>query len=136
MDWPTKTVSISTKKAVEMVNITPHVLSAVKDSGIQNGYVLVYSPHTTTAILVNENEPNLVADMENAVKNIIPWRERYRHNALDGNAPSHLVGAFIGGDRSFIVEKGKVLLGTWQSIFLAELDGPRSRTIFVKIMGE
>lgn len=136
MNSLTKTISISTKKAVEMVNITSQVFSVVEESGIQDGFTLVCSPHTTTALLVNENEPNLLADMEGACKDIIPWQAKYRHNALDGNAPSHLVGAFIGSDKNFIVEKGKVLLGTWQSIFLVELDGPRSRKVFVKVIGD
>ena len=132
----TKHIQFSTRKRIELVNITPQISSAIGESKIRDGFVVVYSVHTTTALLVNEDEPNLVADLEEAVTKLIPWREAYRHNALDGNAPSHLTAAFLGVSSTFLVEAAELVLGTWQSIFLVELDGPRSRKVLVKVVGE
>lgn len=132
----TKRIQVSTRKPIELMNITPQISSAIGESKIRDGFVVVYSVHTTTALLVNEDEPNLIADLEEAVTKLIPWRGTYRHNALDGNAPSHLTAAFLGVSSTFLVEAGELVLGTWQSIFLVELDGPRSRKVLVKVVGD
>lgn len=130
-----KQFSISTSSKIELVNITPQVLKVVDEGAIEHGVAIIFSPHTTTAILINENEPRLVKDIEGAVKKLIPWNGTYGHNTIDHNAPAHIVGAFLGNSTTLIVEKGKLGLGTWQSIFLLELDGPRLRQVKVKVIG-
>lgn len=132
----TKAIQVRTRKSVELVNITTQISSAVSESKIRDGFVIVFSVHTTTALLVNEDEPNLVGDLEDAVKQLIPWQQKYRHNLLDGNAPSHITGAFLGVSSTFLVDGGELTLGTWQSVFLVELDGPRPRRALVKVVGE
>ncbi|HDP70405.1 MAG TPA: YjbQ family protein [Actinobacteria bacterium] len=127
---------IHTNKPVEFTNITSDISRLVQESNIQEGTILIFSPHTTTALVCNENEHGLVKDMENAVKSLIPWNKNYAHNAIDNNAPSHIVGAFLGNSLNLIVGKGSLVLGTWQSIFFVELDGPRSRKVMVRIVGE
>jgi secondary thiamine-phosphate synthase enzyme len=132
----TKRLQVTTKKSIELVNITPRISSAISESKIRDGFVVVFSVHTTTAVLVNEDEPNLIADLEASAKGLVPWQEKYRHNLLDGNAPSHITAAFLGVSSTFLVEEGELILGTWQSIFLLELDGPRSRRVLIKVAGD
>jgi len=129
-------ISVPTSSRIELINITSNISNAVEKSGMSEGIVLVYSPHTTTAVLINENEPRLLRDFEKAVKQLISWEEQYAHNTIDDNAASHLTGAFIGNNICLPIEKGRIQLGTWQSIFLVELDGPRSRRIEVKVIGK
>lgn len=125
-----------TKQSIDLVDITSEVRRIVSESGVSEGIALVFSPHTTAAILVNENEPRLVEDLKGALKEVIPWNRSYAHNTIDSNAPSHIVGAIMGCSATFLVNQGQIDLGTWQSIFLAELDGPRTRTVKVKVIGE
>lgn len=125
-----------TKQRVDLVDITSELRKTISESNVSEGIAVVFSPHTTTAVLVNENEPRLVEDLKEALKEVIPWNRSYGHNVIDDNAPSHLVGAIVGCSTSFLVNQGQIDLGTWQSVFLAELDGPRIRTIKVKVIGE
>jgi len=131
-----KTIGIKTNKSIEILNITSQIFQSVQESKISEGITLVYSPHTTTALIINENEPGLVKDMEGAIKCLIPWNKSYAHNVIDHNAPSHVVGAFLGNSLNLIVSKGTLELGTWQSVFLVELDGPRSRKVRIRIIGK
>ncbi|MDI6892028.1 MAG: secondary thiamine-phosphate synthase enzyme YjbQ [Actinomycetota bacterium] len=130
------TLGFRTGAHIELVNITPDVSRLVAKSGVREGIALVYSPHTTTALIINENEPRLLNDLREAIKDLIPWDKAYEHNLIDDNAPSHIVGAFLGNSLALPITRGKIELGTWQSIFLVELDGSRSREIKVKIVGE
>lgn len=127
---------VRTEAHIELVNITPDVSRLVAESGVREGIALVYSPHTTTALIINENEPRLLNDLREAIKDLIPWDKAYEHNLIDDNAPSHVLGAFLGNSTGLPIARGRIELGTWQSIFLVELDGPRSREIRVKIVGE
>jgi secondary thiamine-phosphate synthase enzyme len=128
--------SVSTSSKIELINITSQVSQIVEQSKIEDGIALVYSFHTTTAVLINENESRLIKDLQGAIKKLVPWDEKYAHNDIDNNAPAHIASAFIGNNTSVFIEKGKIQLGTWQSIFLIELDGPRARQVSVKIIGE
>ncbi|HAW60365.1 MAG TPA: hypothetical protein DCW86_02700 [Actinobacteria bacterium] len=130
------TFGVRTEAHIELVNVTPDVSRLVVKSGVREGIALVYSPHTTTALIINENESRLLSDLKGAIKDLVPWNKAYEHNLIDDNAPSHVVGAFLGGSVGLPIARGKIELGTWQSIFLVELDGPRSREIEVKIVGE
>ncbi len=125
-----------TSKQVELVNITPTVKEIIAKSGVREGIVLVYVPHATAGLIVNENEPRLIKDFLDTLKTLIPWNKNYAHNQIDDNAASHLVNSIFGCSISFPLIEGKLSLGTWQTIFLVELDGPRTRQIYVKIVGE
>lgn len=131
-----KRVSLESKKPIELVNISASLSRALEESGIKEGIMVIFNPHTTAALIINEDESRLVRDFEKALKDLVPWEAPYEHNQIDDNAPAHLVGAFLGADLNLHISQGKLLLGTWQSVFFAELDGPRSRKVLVKILGE
>lgn len=125
---------VSTKNGIDLVNISSSVSRVVKESEATDGLILVFSPHTTTALLINEDESGLLEDIRETVKDIVPWKKNYRHNRIDHNAPAHIASALFGGNVSLSLEKGQIELGTWQSIFLLELDGPRTRNVLVKVL--
>jgi secondary thiamine-phosphate synthase enzyme len=118
-------ISISTSGKIELKNITNDIRLVLEKSKISNGILLVYSPHTTTAVIINENESRLVKDIESAVKSLIPWDNNYAHNSIDNNAASHIVSAFAGNSASLIIENSKLELGVWQSVFFSR-DGRSS----------
>jgi len=136
-------VDIQTQHETELINITPHVLSLVKESGIQNGTVFILSLHTTTAITVNEGLPDLEADISNLIQELVPDEKTYRHSRFlpsDGqmavNATSHLRGALLGFQAFFPLQDGKMITGSRQTIYFVELDGPQYRTYVVQVLGE
>ena len=128
-----ETLKVKTKSNVEIVNITQQVNSAVKKSEIKDGSITVFTPHTTTAITVNENESGLVKDLADTILDIVPKGKGYRHDGLDGNAHSHILASIIGCSVTLPIINGRTALGTWQSILLIELDGPRNRNIVVQV---
>ncbi len=132
----TQTLTLSTGRKIELVEITDKVRKVVREGGLKEGIVLVYTPHTTAGLIVNEAEPGLIGDLERILEEIIPWNGSYRHNRVDNNAPSHLVASLLGPSISLPLKGGDVSLGAWQSIFFVELDGPRTRRVEVKIVGE
>ena len=118
----------------ELIDITPQVQSVVKKSGVKDGICVIYVPHTTAAVTINENaDPSVRRDIENTLSKIVPAGWGYSH--LEGNADSHIKSSLVGCSETVIIEDGKLLLGTWQGIFFCEFDGPRHRRVFVKIMG-
>jgi secondary thiamine-phosphate synthase enzyme len=126
--------SISTKKKVELVDITSQIEYAVERSGVKSGACVVHAPHATVAIVLNEFEPNLQRDFEQVFEKILPKMD-YAHDHIDNNALSHLLSGLIGSGRTIPIEDGKLALGTWQRIIFCELDGPRSkREIVVSIL--
>ncbi|MCL5292895.1 MAG: secondary thiamine-phosphate synthase enzyme YjbQ [Actinobacteria bacterium] len=129
-------IRISTRSNVELVDITKGVSKALQDAGITSGIILVYTPHTTSALLVNENERGLVTDLTREVQRLVDWESAYEHNRVDNNAPSHITGAFLGPSVVLPVIDGELNLGTWQSIFFVELDGPRDRRVITIASGE
>jgi len=136
-------VDIQTQHETELINITPHVLSLVKESRIQNGTVFILSLHTTTAITVNEGLPDLEADISNLIQELVPDEKTYRHSRFlpsDGqmavNATSHLRGALLGFQAFFPLQDGKMITGSRQTIYFVELDGPQYRTYVVQVLGE
>ena len=99
------------------------------------GVCIVFIPHTTAAVTINENaDPSVIEDMAMAMNKIVPFEDRYRH--LEGNSPAHIKSSLVGCSQTVFVESGKLVLGTWQGIFFCEFDGPRSRKVHVKIMRE
>ncbi|GBC69191.1 hypothetical protein HRbin01_00885 [archaeon HR01] len=133
-----ETLSISTKNRVELVDITEKVRRAVASSGVSNGIVNVYSLHTTLGLYLNENEPNLRMDVLEFLDRLAPQGRGYHHDTVDANANtfSHLRAILLSNSLSLPVAGGAPVLGTWQSVFAAEFDGPRSRRVIIQVMGE
>jgi len=120
-----KEIVFSTKERRELVNITSNIQEIVADSNIKTGICLVFIPHATAAIMINEDERGLKEDIEKLLDSWIP-EINWQHNQIDNNAGAHLASAFIGQSRLIPINNGRLLLGNWQEIFLAELDGPRT----------
>lgn len=125
---------IETRKPVEVVDLTPLVEAELKKSGIESGLCLVYTPHTTTAVTINEAEPRLIQDILKLLSDLAPEGAGYQHDRSDGNAHAHLRAVLLGNSAVVPVEQKKLVLGTWQRILFFELDGPRRRRVYVKAM--
>jgi len=126
---------VNTKGRIDFRNITGKVLEAVRKSGIRDGIVAVFTPHTTVGLFVNEDESGLKRDLEKSLSELLPENAGYLHDAVDDNAHAHLRSIVLGPSLVIPLNAGRLLLGTWQSIFLAEFDGPRHRRVYVKILG-
>lgn len=132
-------VAVQTGDKVEAHDVTAQVREAVRASGVRHGIVLVNVPHTTCAVCVNENETGLRGDLERLARDVLEPLSRaggFAHDRVDGNARAHLTSVLIGNQTLLPVEGGEPVLGTWQSVFLVELDGPRERSLHVHVMGE
>ncbi len=128
-------INIQTKSRVEFQDITLQVKNAVAKSSLKSGICHVVTLHTTSAITVNENaDPDVVKDMIDELNSLVPQHSLYRHR--EGNSPAHIKASIIGNSASLIVEDGTLLLGTWQGIFFCEFDGPRNRTVLVKVISD
>ena len=120
---------------MEMQNITPQVRKAVSRSGVKDGLVTVFIPHTTAGVTINESaDPDVMTDILSYVKKTVPHNGGFRH--AEGNSDSHILASFFGSSATVILENGKLLLGTWQGIFFCEFDGPRSRKVWIKVIGD
>lgn len=125
--------SLKTTKSNEFVNITGLVKDAVKRSGVENGMCIVFVPHTTAGVTINENaDPNVVKDMLMELSKIVPEDKEYRH--AEGNSSAHIKASMMGSNQTIIVENGELKMGVWQGIYFTEFDGPRQRKFFVKVM--
>jgi secondary thiamine-phosphate synthase enzyme len=129
-----ETIEVRTQSNHEIVDITKQVNSAVKRSKVEDGNLTVFTPHTTTALTVNENEGGLIQDIENKLLDLVPKGEGYHHDGIDGNAHSHILASIIGCSVVIPVINGKLSLGTWQSVLFVELDGPRNRKVIIQII--
>ena len=127
--------TVPTSLRVEVKDITREVVAEVEKSKVKNGIVLVYVPHSTAALFINENESGLVKDLTWMVEEIIPKGRSFEHNRIDNNAWSHLASALLGCSLTLPVTGGRIERGTWQNIFLVELGGPRNRKVAVKVIG-
>lgn len=131
-----KDFHISTKSRNEMIDITGQVSSIVGQSGISNGDVIVYCPHTTAAITINENaDPSVPHDILLTLEKLVP-RSMPGYQHYEGNSDAHCKSSLVGCSRQILVKDGAMMLGTWQGIFFCEFDGPRSRTVYVQVRGE
>ena len=125
--------AISTQQE-NLHDITPQVRSAVAKSGVASGIAVIYCPHTTAGITINENaDPDVVHDLLLGLNKAFPDRTEFMHN--EGNSTAHLKASVVGSSSTVIIENGKLVLGTWQSIYFCEFDPPRSRKYFVKVVG-
>lgn len=127
-------MDIQTKTRIELIDITDRVRALVRESGIKEGICVISTRHTTGSILVNENERGLRTDILDMLEEIVPQKKSYAHNSIDNNADSHLRAALLGMSETIPIEGGHLVLGTWQSIFFVELDGPRDRSVTVTII--
>ncbi len=126
-------LSIKTNQKDQFIDITSKIQDLVSKANIKSGVVLIYVPHTTAAITVNENaDPDVVIDVIKAMNDTFPNMKEYRH--LEGNSPAHIKTSLFGVEKTIIIDDNKLVLGTWQGIYLCEFDGPRVRNVFVKIM--
>jgi secondary thiamine-phosphate synthase enzyme len=127
------TLSVGTTSRVEMVDITGQIQELVRQSGVTEGVCHLFEAHTTAGLTINENaDPSVQADILMVLNRIISDKEAYRH--LEGNSPAHIKASLMGPQLTVLVSNGKLLLGTWQGVFLCEFDGPRTRKVHLKIM--
>ncbi|NSL52426.1 secondary thiamine-phosphate synthase enzyme YjbQ [Calidifontibacillus erzurumensis] len=129
-----KKFTIYTKTRDQIIDITPLVQQFVTEQNIQDGAAIVYCPHTTAGITINENaDPDVKIDMLRRLDEVYPWdHELDRH--IEGNTAAHLKATTVGVSQHIIISEGRLLLGTWQGIYFCEFDGPRTRNFFVKIL--
>ena len=130
-----ETLRVKTKRRTQFVDITNEVARVVKASGVALGACYVYVPHTTAGVVINEHaDPDVATDLEGVFDRLIPHNGPYRHS--EGNTDSHAKAVLAGASQMIFVESGKLLLGTWQGIFLCEFDGPRERKVYVKVIAD
>jgi secondary thiamine-phosphate synthase enzyme len=131
-----KDFQVSTHGRTEMVDITGQVDAIVRETGIRNGNVIVYCPHTTAAITINENaDPDVVHDVLLALDEIVPRSNPgFRHS--EGNSDAHCKSSLVGCSEQVLIQDGRLTLGTWQAVYFCEFDGPRSRRVIVQVQGE
>ena len=126
--------SVSTRSRSELVDITRKVQDVVSTSNLQNGLCLVYIPHTTAGVTINENaDPDVKSDIITTLEKTIPWSNNYHH--FEGNSAAHIKASMMGFSVTLPVENGKLVLGTWQCIYFCEFDGPRTRNVIVTVTG-
>ena len=127
-------INVKTDARTQMLDITSQVQEAVKQSGIKNGLVHVFSMHTTAAITINENaDPAVETDILNTINQIIPWDDNFKH--MEGNSAAHIKVSLFGPSETIPLENGTLVLGTWQGIYFCEFDGPRNRHVNIQIFG-
>lgn len=129
-----KEFDISTQKRYQLVDVTGSVEEIVGKSGIKGGQVLVFVPHSTAAVLLTENEEGLKQDFLDVFKKLVSGFD-FRHNHIDNNADSHILSGLVGQAKILPVEDGRIIRGTWQQIFLAEFDGPKTRRMVIDVIG-
>ncbi|AGY82322.1 MULTISPECIES: secondary thiamine-phosphate synthase enzyme YjbQ [Carnobacterium] len=122
-----------TEEKQTFVNIDEYLQQVLCKSGVKNGLMLVFCPHTTAGITINENaDPDVKKDLSLGLDQTFPNKKEYVH--MEGNSDGHMKSSVIGASETLIVSKGQLILGTWQSVYFCEFDGPRKRTFFVKII--
>jgi len=124
-------ITLQTGARTDFVDLTVEVQDTVSDLGLQEGVVVVFNPHTTAAVTINEGaDPDVVTDMAGALDRIVPWQDGYLH--AEGNAAAHIKASMFGSSVTVIVAQGRLKLGTWQKIWFCDFDGPRRRRIWIR----
>ena len=142
MNFRTETISLRTSRRQEIIDISNRISNVVKASGVRNGLVNLWTNHTTAALTINENDATLWEDILMAFTHLIPMDVDYKHNRKysvfsgEQNAQAHVLSCLIKPDTTLSLRNGEIVLGTWQSILFIELDGPRSRSVSIQVMGE
>ena len=128
-----KELKVVSNKRNEMIDITNDVQRIISEENIQNGHVIVYVPHTTAAITINEGaDPSVQRDIIETLKRIVPESGEYHH--MEGNSDAHIKASILGSSATVLLENNNLVLGTWQHIFFYEGDGPRNRRVYVEIV--
>jgi len=127
-------MDIQTTTQTELIDITDRVRAAVAETGITDGICVISTRHSTSSIIINENESGLRKDILGMFENLVPENKSYAHNQIDNNAHAHLRAVLLGMSETVPIEDGHLVLGTWQRIFFVELDGPRKRSVNIKIV--
>jgi secondary thiamine-phosphate synthase enzyme len=131
---PLITQSLTTRSRCEIIDLTARVRQIVRDHQVRDGIAVVYVPHTTAGVTINENaDPDVKHDMLRKLGELVPLRERYYQHG-EGNSDSHVKTAMVGNSATLIIEGGELVLGTWQGIYFCEFDGPRTRQFMVKLI--
>jgi secondary thiamine-phosphate synthase enzyme len=124
---------VQTHSQTEMIDVTGRVQKQVAESGVTDGLCVVFVPHTTAAVTINESaDPAVKQDILMVLNKIVPWKDAYRH--MEGNSPAHLKTSIIGSSETIVIENGRLVLGTWQGIFFCEFDGPRTRKLDIRLV--
>jgi secondary thiamine-phosphate synthase enzyme len=127
-------LTIKTHAQTEMIDITHKVQQFIESQPIKGGICMIYVPHTTAAVTINESaDPNVREDIVMVLNQMVPWKAPYRH--MEGNSPAHVKASLIGSSELIQVEDGRLVLGTWQGIFFCEFDGPRTRKANIMLLG-
>ena len=127
--------SVNTRSSTEFVNVTSQVQNELQRAEVKNGVCTVYVPHTTAGITINEGaDPNVAKDILMEINKIVPMQDGYTHS--EGNSAAHIKTSLFGSSVQIPVDDGRLTLGTWQSIFLCEFDGPRNRRVIVQVVGK
>lgn len=128
-----KEIEVRTSSRVEVVDITSQVERALRESGVKEGLLCLYVPHTTAGVFINENaDPSVKKDIIKELNKLIPFEDGYSH--LEGNAAAHIKSSLVGASECILAEEGRLLLGTWQGIYFGEFDGPRRRRVLIKVI--
>jgi secondary thiamine-phosphate synthase enzyme len=128
-------LSVKTRERTEFIDITSDINKLIQKSGVVQGLCMIFVPHTTAAVTINESaDPSVKSDILKILNQIIPWEANYRH--LEGNSPAHIKSTLVGSSELIAIENQRLILGTWQGIFFCEFDGPRTRKMDVRIMEE
>lgn len=128
-----ETFRVSTKEHTQLINITSEVQKFVRNANVQDGLCVVFTPHTTAAITINENaDPNVQRDIKLKIDDIFDDDPRFRH--AEGNSDAHIKSSVFGCQEQIIIENGNLVLGTWQGIYFCEFDGPRTRKVHVQVL--
>ncbi|GER93479.1 hypothetical protein A45J_1220 [hot springs metagenome] len=128
-----RVLNIKSKAKTEFIDITDDIHETIKESGIKSGVCYIYAPHTTAGITINEGaDPLVKRDILTTLNRLIPFEGDYQH--MEGNSPAHIKTTLVGTSKFIVIEDGKALLGTWQSVYFCEFDGPRHRRAIIKII--
>ena len=128
-----ETLEISTTKRSEFIDITAKIEKIIRGENIKDGICVIFCPHTTAGLTINENaDPSVKQDIINHLEELIPEGKDYSH--LEGNADSHIKSSLLGSSLNIIIRNGNLVLGTWQGIYFCEFDGPRRRSVYIKII--
>ncbi len=127
-----KEEQVRTSARAQMVDITGMVKEAIRESGVSEGVCIVYVPHTTAGVTINENaDPDVKRDIITELEKIVPWDDGYRHD--EGNSAAHLKATMTGFSQTVLITGGRPVLGTWQGIYFCEFDGPRNRKVYISV---
>ncbi len=128
-----KTFTVQTRTTVQFINIDRQIEQIIAESGIESGICVVFVPHTTAGVTINENaDPDVVRDMTMEMNKIVPFNDGYHH--MEGNSAAHIKSSLFSPSLTIIIENGRMVMGTWQSIYFCEFDGARTRKVIVKLI--